>query len=324
MIRTAAAAESAVGDAPARSAGRLRDRGAADARWRAYVALCKPRVVSLVVFTALVSMCLAAPDAPLSWTVMLAGVLGVTLAAASAAVLNQVADRDIDALMRRTMGRPLPTHRLHLAEALGLAAVLGVAALLVLGLAVNLLTAALALVTLIGYAVVYTRWLKWRTPQNIVLGGAAGAAPALIGWTAATGALAPGALSLFLIVFVWTPAHFWPLAIARRADYAAAGVPMLPLTHGLAFTRGRILAYAVALVPVSLMPCVAGLSGPVYGVGALLLGCEFVRRAAALRRRGGDAAAMALFRYSISYLTMLFALMLMDRWLMALLAILMR
>jgi len=313
----ASATGRAISELPAPIGGRLR-AGAADARWRAYVALCKPRVVSLVVFTALVSMCLAAPEAPLSWSVMLAGVLGVTLAAASAAVLNQVADRDIDALMRRTMGRPLPTHRLHLAEALGLAAVLGAAALLVLGLAVNLLTAALALVTLIGYAVVYTRWLKWRTPQNIVLGGAAGAAPALIGWTAATGTLTPGALSLFLIVFVWTPAHFWPLAIARRADYAAAGVPMLPLTHGIAFTKSRIIAYTVALLPVSLMPCVAGVSGPLYAAGALGLGGIYLRRALAFRRSTSATAAMALFRWSITYLTALFALLLVDRWLVAL------
>jgi protoheme IX farnesyltransferase len=264
-------------------------------------------------------MCLAAPEASLSWTVIVAGIAGVTLAAASAAVLNQVADRDIDALMRRTRGRPLPTHRLGVAEALALAATLGTAAMLVLGLAVNLLTAALALVTLIGYAIVYTRWLKWHTPQNIVLGGAAGAAPALIGWTAATGALSPEALALFLIVFVWTPAHFWPLAIARRADYAAAGVPMLPLTHGIAFTRRRILAYAVALLPVSLMPCVAGVSGLLYAAGALLLGGSFVHRAATFQRRGGDIEAMRLFRHSITYLTLLFALMLADRWLAMLL-----
>ena len=314
---TRALRASAVGETPTPTRQCAR-AGSTDARWRAYVALCKPRVVSLVVFTALVSMCLAAPDASLSWNVILAGVVGVTLAAASAAVLNQVADRDIDALMRRTMGRPLPTHRLHLAEALGLAAVLGVAALLVLGLAVNLLTAALAMVSLIGYAVVYTRWLKWRTPQNIVLGGAAGAAPALIGWTAATGTLTPGALALFLIVFVWTPAHFWPLAIARRADYAAAGVPMLPLTHGIPFTQGRILAYTLALVPVSLMPCVAGVSGPLYAAGALSLGVVYLHRAHAFRRSGSGTAAMALFRWSITYLTALFTLLLADRWLVLL------
>ena len=308
----------AAGDPAALSRRRI-SAGNSNARWRAYVTLCKPRVVSLVVFTALVSMCLAAPDAPLSWPVMLAGVLGVTLAAAAAAVLNQVADRDVDALMRRTMGRPLPTHRLHLAEALGLAAVLGIASLLVLGLAVNLLTAALALVSLIGYALVYTRWLKWRTPQNIVLGGAAGAAPALIGWTAATGTLTPGALSLFLIVFVWTPAHFWPLAIARQADYAAAGVPMLPLTHGIAFTKRRILAYTLALLPVSLMPCVAGVSGPLYGAGALLLGTVFLHRTRAFGRATSATAAMALFRWSITYLSALFALLLVDRWLLVLL-----
>lgn len=285
--------------------------------WQDYLSLCKPRVVSLVTFTALASMCLAAPQAPLSWSLLLAGSVGVMLAAASAAVLNQVADRDIDALMRRTRGRPLPSHRVGIGAALAWAAALGGSAMLLLGLAVNLLTAGLALVALIGYAVVYTRWLKWSTPQNIVLGGAAGAAPTLIGWTAATGSITPGALALFLIVFVWTPAHFWPLAIARRADYAAAAVPMLPLTHGLAFTQRRILAYAIALLPVSLMPWVAGVNGPLYAIGALLLGTSFIRRAAGLRRQLLDhSAAMALFRWSISYLSMLFALMLLDRWLL--------
>ena len=285
-------------------------------RWRAYVALCKPRVVALVVFTALVSMCVALPEQPAGilplWPTLIAGTLGVTLAAAAAALLTQVADRDLDALMRRTRGRPLPTHAVGVPAALALAAVLGTAAMVVLVLWVNTATALLALFALIGYAVVYTRWLKWSTPQNIVLGGAAGAAPALLGWTAITGGIDAEALSLFLIVFVWTPAHFWPLAIARRSDYAAAGVPMLPLTHGIAHTRGRILAYAVALLPVSLMPCVAGTSGALYALGALVLGTDFIRRAAAFARRGGDPAALLLFRFSITYLTALFALLLLD------------
>ena len=292
---------------------------AAAIRWRAYFHLCKPRVVSLVVFTAMVSMCLAIPAGHVPWQTLVAGTLGITLAAASAAALNHIADRDIDALMRRTRRRPLPTHALELRPALVFALLLGVAATALLWLAVNPLTAVLALVTLIGYAVVYTRWLKWHTPQNIVLGGASGAFPAILGWTAATGAVQGPALALFLIVFVWTPPHFWPLAIARRDDYAAAGVPMLPVTHGVAFTRRRILAYAVALLPVSLMPCVAGLSGLLYAVGALLLGASYIQRAWVFQRRGNDQTAMALFRWSITYLSALFALMLVDRWLVTLL-----
>jgi protoheme IX farnesyltransferase len=286
--------------------------------WRAYLALCKPRVVSLVVFTALVSMCLAVPAGQVPWATLLAGTLGIALAAASAAALNHVADRDIDALMRRTRGRPLPSHVLEVRQALPFALALGAVATALLWRAVNPLTAVLALLTLVGYAVVYTRWLKWLTPQNIVLGGASGAAPAILGWTAATGEVQGPALALFLIVFVWTPAHFWPLAIARRDDYAAAGVPMLPVTHGVPFTRRRILAYTLALVPVSLMPCVAGLSGALFGIGALVLGASFVRRAWDFARGGDDRAAMALFRYSITYLSLLFALMLADRWLGAL------
>lgn len=288
---------------------------AAAVPWGAYLALCKPKVVLLVVFTALVSMCLAVPAGPVHWRTLVAGTLGIALAGACAAVLNHVADRDIDALMRRTRRRPLPSHRLGVGEALGFALVLGLGATALLWLAVNPLTAVLALATLIGYAVIYTRWLKWLTPQNIVLGGASGAAPAILGWTAATGEVQAPALALFLIVFVWTPAHFWPLAIARREDYAAAGVPMLPVTHGVQYTKQRILAYTLALVPVSLAPCAAGLSGPLYAGGAAILGASFVRRAWALRRGGDDRAAMALFRYSITYLTALFALMLADRWL---------
>lgn len=298
--------------------GPLRIAHAAVVPWRAYLALCKPRVVSLVVFTALVSMCLAVPAGPVPWPTLLAGTLGIALAAASAAALNHVADRDIDALMRRTRGRPLPSHILEVRQALPFALALGAVATALLWRAVNPLTAVLALLTLVGYAVVYTRWLKWMTPQNIVLGGASGAAPAILGWTAATGEVQGPALALFLIVFVWTPAHFWPLAIARRDDYAAAGVPMLPVTHGVPYTRRRILAYTLALVPVSLMPCLAGLSGALYGIGALVLGASFVRRAWVLERGGDDRAAMALFRYSITYLSLLFALMLADRWLGAL------
>jgi heme O synthase-like polyprenyltransferase len=203
--------------------GRESATGAFGVPWRDYFDLCKPRVVSLVVFTALVSMCLALPAGPIDWRTLLAGTLGIALAAASAAAFNHVADRDIDAMMRRTRRRPLPTHALEVHQALIFALALGTIAILFLWVTVNPLTAVLALVTLIGYAVVYTRWLKWLTPQNIVLGGASGAAPAILGWTAVTGEVQAPAIALFLIVFVWTPAHFWPLAIARRDEYAVAG-----------------------------------------------------------------------------------------------------
>jgi heme o synthase len=295
--------------------GRDSATGAFGVSWRDYLDLCKPRVVSLVVFTALVSMCLALPAGPIDWRTLLAGTLGIALAAASAAAFNHVADRDIDAMMRRTRRRPLPTHALEVHQALIFALALGSIAMLLLWVTVNPLTAVLALFTLIGYAVVYTRWLKWLTPQNIVLGGASGAAPAILGWTTVTGEVQAPAIALFLIVFVWTPAHFWPLAIARRDEYAAAGVPMLPVTHGVDFTRRRIFAYSIALVPISLLPCVTGPSGILYGIGALILGLSYVRRAWAFMRDEDDRAAMPLFRYSITYLTVLFALMLADRWL---------
>jgi len=223
------------------------------AQARSYLGLCKLRVVALIVFTAVVGMLLAVPGLPPAG-LFVAATIGIGLAAAAAAALNHVIDRHIDERMRRTCYRPLPLGSLSEAQALAFAAALGVASMAVLTLAVNLLTAALTFATLIGYAVVYTAYLKHATPQNIVLGGAAGAAPPILGWAAMTGSVSPDALALFLIVFVWTPPHFWALAIHRRDDYAAAGVPMLPVTHGVRLTRLHVLLYTVLLVAISAMP----------------------------------------------------------------------
>jgi protoheme IX farnesyltransferase len=283
--------------------------------WRTYLRLCKPRVVALVVFTALVAMLLAAPPGQVPWTLLLTATLGIAMAGASAAAFNQVADRDIDARMRRTRRRPLPSGSLTVGAAAWFAGLLGAAALVLLWWAVNPLTAVLTLFTLIGYAVIYTRYLKWLGPQNIVLGGVAGAAPVLLGWCAVSGRLEWAAVSLFLIVLVWTPPHFWALAIARRDEYAEAGVPMLPVTHGVAYTRRAILVYAVLLLPVTLLPGVAGLSGPLYLTGATVLGLLFILRAFRLQQTVSDRAALRLFRYSITYLTLLFALLLADHFL---------
>ena len=282
--------------------------------WRAYLHLCKPRVVALVVFTAMIAMLLAAPSGQVPWSLLLTATLGITLAGASAAAFNQVVDRDIDAQMCRTRGRPLPSGSLTVDAASRFAALLGTLALVLLWWAVNPLTAVLTLFTLIGYAVIYTRYLKWIGPQNIVLGGVAGAAPVLLGWCAVSGHVDWQAVSLFLIILVWTPPHFWALAIARRNEYAEAGVPMLPVTHGVAYTRRAILAYTLALLPVTLLPGVAGLSGPLYLGGAAALGSLFVLRAFLLLYTDGDRAALRLFRFSITYLVLLFALLLADHF----------
>ena len=284
--------------------------------WRAYFRLCKPKVVALVVFTALVGMVLAAPPGHLQWSLVLAATVGIALAGASAAAFNHVADRDIDSVMGRTRGRPLPSGTVTTSSATLFATLLGTAALALLWFAVNPLTALLTLFTLIGYAVIYTRYLKWIGPQNIVLGGASGAAPALLGWCAVSGQWQWQALALFLIVFVWTPPHFWALAIARRDEYAAARVPMLPVIRGVTYTKRSILGYTLALLPVSLLPFALGISGKLYLLGALLLGIGFVVRAYRLLHAQSDRAAMKLFGYSITYLTALFALLLVDHYLL--------
>jgi heme o synthase len=280
------------------------------ALWREYATLTKPRVVALMVFTALAGMFLAT-HASVPWRVLLFGSLGIALVAASAAAVNHLVDRRIDALMTRTRARPLPRGALGTTQVALFALALGVAGTTLLLATTNTLCTTLTLASLLGYAGVYSLWLKHRTPQNIVIGGAAGAAPPLLGWVAVTGTLDGGALLLFLIIFVWTPPHFWPLAIHRRDDYARADVPMLPVTHGVAHTADRVLAYAVVLWTVSLVPAATGMAGWAYLMAALPLGAGFVLHAWRLRR---DPLRWALptFRYSIAYLGALFAALLLD------------
>jgi heme o synthase len=287
---------------------------AAPPLWRRYLELTKPRVVALVTFTAIVGTLLASPGAPpleaLVW-----GNLGIALAAACAATLNHVLDRRIDAQMERTRARPLPSGALSEREALLFAAVLGVAAMAMLALLVNLLTAELTFLTLIGYAVIYTLWLKRATSQNIVIGGAAGAAPPVLGWAAVTNSIDPNALLLFVIIFVWTPPHFWALAIARRDEYARAGIPMLPVTHGLAYTRLQVLLYTVLLTVVTLMPFLTRMSGLAYLAAALALNAGFLYYALALKITAREELPMRVFRFSVTYLMWLFAALLVDHYL---------
>ena len=267
-----------------------------------------------MLFTVVVGMLLSTRG-QLPWRVLIFGSLGIGLVAGAAAAINHLVDRHIDAIMARTRGRPLPRGALRGAQVLGFATTLGGAGMWLLLVFTNGLCAALTFASLIGYAVIYSMFLKHATPQNIVIGGAAGAAPPLLGWVAVTGQLDPGALLLFLIILVWTPPHFWALAIHRRDDYARAAIPMLPVTHGVAFTSERILMYALALCVVTLMPFLIGMSGAPYLAGALLLGGRFVWFAWRLRR--DVRLAMPTFRYSIVYLFGLFAVLLADHYVAA-------
>ena len=286
------------------------------ASWRDYLELTKPRVVALIVLTAIVGTLLATPGMP-PLDALIFGNLGIALAAASAAAVNHVLDRRIDAQMARTRLRPLPTGHLSPAQALTFALVLGVLSMVVLVAFVNVLTAVLSFGSLILYAVLYTVWLKRATPQNIVIGGAAGAAPPVLGWVAVTNHIDAHALLLFMIIFAWTPPHFWALAIARRHDYAKANVPMLPVTHGVAFTRLHVLLYTVMLATVTLLPFMTGMSGLIYLTAALLLNVRFLWHAVALRlaRQDDSAQAMRTFRFSITYLMWLFLALLLDHYL---------
>jgi len=279
-----------------------------------YLGLCKLKVVSLIVFTAIVGMFLAVPGMP-PLDKLLLGSIGIAMAAASAAAINHVLDARIDAVMKRTRRRPLPTGQLTEAEALIFAFALGLVSMIVLASFVNVLTAMLTFFSLIGYAVVYTVWLKRATPQNIVIGGAAGAAPPVLGWTAITGDVHAHALLLFLIIFTWTPPHFWALAIARRDDYAKVSIPMMPVTHGVEFTRLQILYYTVLLIIVSLLPYLTGMSGLVYLAGALIFGGVFLYYAIAMRISDRPELPMKTFAYSITYLMGVFAALLVDHYL---------
>jgi protoheme IX farnesyltransferase len=291
---------------------------AATPRWREYLALCKPTIVLTIVFTAVVGMFLATPEA-VPWRAIVLGSLGIGLAAASAAAINHVVDQRIDTIMSRTRRRPLPTGSISAHAAAVFAFMLGAASMLILSFWVNALTALLTLVSLIGYGFVYSMFLKRATPQNIVIGGAAGAAPPVLGWTAVTNQLDPAALLLFLIIFAWTPPHFWALAIYRRNDYANADVPMLPVTHGVEFTRLHILLYTIVLCVVSLLPFLTWVSGPVYLAGAVVLGGIFLWHALRMQKDHSDGLALRTFNYSIFYLLALFAFLLVDHWMPALL-----
>ena len=283
-------------------------------RWRLYLALTKPKVVALIILTAVVGTLLATPGWP-PLDALLLGNLGIGLAAASAATLNQFLDQRIDARMVRTRSRPLPTGGLSDRQALTFAAVLGVASMLILYFWVNALTAGLTFASLIGYAVIYTVWLKRATPQNIVIGGAAGAAPPVLGWAAVTGTIDPHALLLFLIIFTWTPPHFWALAIARRDDYAKVGIPMMPVMYGIEFTRLHVLLYTVIMVLVTLLPYLTGMSGLLYLAAALGLNGFFLYYALALKLTTRVELPMKLFRFSIQYLMWLFLALLVDHYL---------
>ena len=292
-------------------------------RYGQYWELTKPRVVALIVFTALVGMFLAVPGLP-PWRPALFGLLGIWLAAASAAAINHLIDQRIDKLMARTANRPLATGTLRPMQVLVFAVALGTLSMVLLVLLVNPLTAALTFASLIGYAVVYTGYLKRATPQNIVIGGIAGAAPPLLGWAAVTGMQGQWdwahALLLVLIIFVWTPPHFWALAIFRREDYARALVPMLPVTHGVEYTRWQILIYTVLLVVVTVLPYIVDMSGVFYLGGALVLGAVFLWYAWKLLDPPDEFFAMRVFNYSVVYLMALFAFLLLDHWLMPWLA----
>ncbi len=282
--------------------------------WRDLIGVTKPRVVSLIVFTALVGMLLAVPGWP-PLGLLCAATVGIGCAAASAAAFNHLLDRRIDAQMLRTRYRPLPQGHLLPWQVLCWAWLLATAALIILVVAVNRLTAVLTLVSLIGYGLVYTRFLKKTTPQNIVIGGAAGAAPPILGWTAMTDHISAVSLSLFMIIFVWTPPHFWSLAIGRRSDYERAGIPMLPVTHGERFTILQIVLYTILLNAISYLPGLLGYGGWIYLAGVTALNGGFLAGLVRLTRAAQPVpSALALFRYSIWYLSLLFAFLLVGHY----------
>ena len=283
------------------------------ATWRDYLELTKPNVVALMILTSLIGMFLAVPGmVPLD--VLILGNLGIALCAGSAATVNHLVDRGIDTRMARTFNRPVATGRIDPLHAVAFATVLGVAGMAILMVYINALTAWLTLASLLGYAVIYTLFLKRATPQNIVIGGLAGAAPPLLGWTAATGEVHGHGLLLVLIIFAWTPPHFWALAVHRKEEYAKAEIPMLPVTHGDKYTRLHILLYTIILLVVSVMPFVTRMSGWLYLLGALVLGAGFLYWAVVLYRGKNPDAGMDTFKYSIVYLMLLFVVMLVDHY----------
>ncbi|MCC5855222.1 MAG: protoheme IX farnesyltransferase [Idiomarina sp.] len=283
------------------------------ASWREYYELTKPRVVALLLLTAVVGMCLAT-QTWVDWQILVPALTGIGLMAGSAAALNHLVDRHIDARMARTLRRPLPTGALSPRKVLGFAMIIGTLGFVILELLVNRMTAVLTLASLVGYAVIYTMYLKRATPQNIVIGGIAGAAPPLLGWTAVTGEIHAYPLLLVMIVFTWTPPHFWALAVHRAKDYERAEIPMLPVTHGIEFTKTCILLYTVLLTVVCVFPYLIGMSGWLYLVGVTGLNIGFLAYAWKLKFNAGKFTAYNMFKYSIWYLMVLFVLLLVDHY----------
>ena len=285
------------------------------ARWPDFLELTKPRVVALMLITALIGMCMAVPGF-VPWEPLILGNLGIGLCAGAAAAINHVVDERIDQKMSRTTNRPVATGRVSQTEALIFAALLAVLGAALLTWTINVLTAVLTVASLVGYAFIYTMFLKRATPQNIVIGGLAGAAPPLLGWTAVTGEIHAHGLLLVLIIFAWTPPHFWALAIHRKEEYAAVGIPMLPVTHGNRFTALHILLYTILMFLITLLPFATLLSGWIYLVSAVVLGVIFLYWSIEILREKNPKAPMETFKYSINYLLLLFVAMLADHWIL--------
>jgi protoheme IX farnesyltransferase len=285
------------------------------ATWRDYLALCKPRVIALLVITAMVGVVLASPPGDLSIFVLVISSIGIGLGAAAGAVINQLVERESDAKMARTEGRPLPMGRVDQQHAFIFAVMLAAASVFILTAWINVLTAVLTFASMIGYAVIYTMYLKKATPQNIVIGGLAGATPPLLGWTAVTNSIDPQGLLLVLIIYTWTPPHFWALAIHRRDDYAKVNLPMLPVTHGVVFTKFSILGYTIIMILVTLLPYLIFMSGWIYLLAATLLNLYFLYMVLVLTFTEKENAAIRTFVYSINYLLLLFVSMVVDHYL---------
>ncbi|MDA0892174.1 MAG: heme o synthase [Proteobacteria bacterium] len=285
------------------------------ARWPDFLELTKPRVVALMLLTALIGMCMAVPGL-VPWEPLVFGNIGIGLCAGAAAAINHVVDERIDKNMSRTTNRPVAQGRVTQTEALVFAALLAIGGTALLAFTVNVLTAILTVASLVGYAFIYTMFLKRATPQNIVIGGLAGAAPPLLGWTAVTGEIHAHGLLLVLIIFAWTPPHFWALAIHRKDEYAAVGIPMLPVTHGNRFTALHILLYTILMFLITLLPFATLLSGWIYAVSAVVLGLVFLYWSIEILRAKNPKAPMDTFKYSINYLLLLFVAMLADHWIL--------
>ena len=285
------------------------------ARWSDFLELTKPRVVALMLLTALIGMCMAVPGL-VPWEPLVYGNLGIGLCAGAAAAINHVVDERIDQEMSRTTNRPVAQGRVSQTEALVFAALLAISGAVLLAVTINVLTAVLTVASLVGYAFIYTMFLKRATPQNIVIGGLAGAAPPLLGWTAVTGEIHGHGLLLVLIIFAWTPPHFWALAIHRKEEYAAVGIPMLPVTHGNRFTALHILLYTILMFLITLLPFATFLSGWIYAVSAVILGAGFLYWSIEILREKNPKAPMETFKYSINYLLLLFIAMLADHWIL--------